>query len=256
MSVVEVFKSIDGEGTRTGAPTIFIRFAGCNLRCAYCDTAYAFNASDADPKYATAEAVANSVKAMSVENHINNITITGGEPLLHPKEIIKILDYLSMSGMRYDINIETNGTIIPDSFTAMYNKSAFATMYNSDGSYSNSLFYTFDLKTASAGEYEREMCLDVSGEHPKFANIELPIHGDKSVIKSVVGSQEDLKYVRDIYNNGSSWRDNYAWYVSPVFGDIEPCELVDFVLANPELNEWKVQVQLHKIIWDPMKRGV
>ena len=51
MKVVEIFKSIDGEGKRAGLPTTFVRLAGCNLRCRYCDTSYAFNTSEAKDMY-------------------------------------------------------------------------------------------------------------------------------------------------------------------------------------------------------------
>ena len=79
MKVVEIFKSIDGEGKRAGLPTTFVRLAGCNLRCRYCDTSYAFNTSDAKDMHLD-EIVAE------VENYgVNSITITGGEPLVHPR---------------------------------------------------------------------------------------------------------------------------------------------------------------------------
>ncbi len=250
MNVVEVFKSIDGEGARTGAPAIFIRFAGCNLRCEYCDTAYAFTTSDADPKYSSAKRVAHEVLMLSVKGHVNNITITGGEPLIHIPEVLKVLECLADTGVAYEVNIETNGTICPNEFIRLYNSTMFSKI---DG---NSLFFTFDLKTASAGVYEMDMCLFIENMQPKFYHMDKFKTARRSVVKAVVGSIEDLEYVRKIYINGAAWADNFDWYVSPVFGAIEPKELVEFVLRNTELNAWKVQVQLHKIIWDPAKRGV
>ena len=77
--VVEIFDSIEGEGKRTGYLSTFIRFAGCNLRCSYCDTAYALSADDAAAEY-TADELAQIVQAKPW----SRVTLTGGEPMLQP----------------------------------------------------------------------------------------------------------------------------------------------------------------------------
>jgi organic radical activating enzyme len=73
-NVVEIFKSIEGEGKRTGYPAVFVRLAGCNLRCSYCDTPYAQTASDATECLNERELV-DKIS----EYNCSRVTITGGE---------------------------------------------------------------------------------------------------------------------------------------------------------------------------------
>ena len=104
MKLVEIFDSIDGEGVRAGELTTFVRFAGCNLRCTYCDTDYAQTLHQA--KDVSLETILEKIR--EIGNH--NITITGGEPLLQ-KALPALLDRLT----DYHVNIETNGSqnIVP-----------------------------------------------------------------------------------------------------------------------------------------------
>ncbi|MGA8405781.1 MAG: radical SAM protein, partial [Candidatus Acidiferrales bacterium] len=80
MVITEIFKSIQGEGTRAGLPCIFVRLTGCNLRCTWCDTAYAFHGGT---KQSIAE-ILGRVRALAGdgENRVPLVEITGGEPLL------------------------------------------------------------------------------------------------------------------------------------------------------------------------------
>ena len=96
--VVELFDSIDGEGKRTGLMAIFVRFAGCNLRCTYCDTAYALRRSDA-LEVLTGEELLERIHKYPWKR----ITFTGGEPML--QNLLPLCQILSDEG--YDINIET-----------------------------------------------------------------------------------------------------------------------------------------------------
>ena len=85
--VVEIFDSIEGEGKRTGYMAVFVRFAGCNIRCTYCDTAYALKESDAE-EFLTKEELLGRIRSYPWKR----ITFTGGEPLLQPlQEICDIL---------------------------------------------------------------------------------------------------------------------------------------------------------------------
>jgi len=74
MKINEIFYSIQGEGQQAGMSAWFIRFSGCNLRCSFCDSAYAFE----EGKEMSIESIVDSVPA----NICNNVVITGGEPLL------------------------------------------------------------------------------------------------------------------------------------------------------------------------------
>ena len=102
MKVCEIFKSIEGEGIRTGLPAVFVRLHGCNLRCSYCDSMYAVEGSDY--KTMDLQQVLEAVKGYGVKN----VTLTGGEPLLH-QGVAELLETLSREGFR--VNVETNGTV-------------------------------------------------------------------------------------------------------------------------------------------------
>lgn len=97
----ETFMSIQGEGRRAGVPSYFVRFAGCNLRCKWCDTKYAWKKN---PRGVTLEEVMNGIR----DEKPPNVVITGGEPLLFSRDVALITQMNS-----YSFEIETNGTIMP-----------------------------------------------------------------------------------------------------------------------------------------------
>jgi 7-carboxy-7-deazaguanine synthase len=98
--VNEIFKSIQGESTYAGLPCTFIRLAGCNLRCTYCDTNYAY--------YHGKELSDEEIISKIEEYGVNCIEFTGGEPLLQ-EETPPLLKTLLDKG--YNVLIETNGSI-------------------------------------------------------------------------------------------------------------------------------------------------
>jgi 7-carboxy-7-deazaguanine synthase len=100
IKINEIFYSLQGEGTDIGFPTIFIRLTGCNLRCTYCDTKYAYY----DGKEMS---ISKILTALSKWN-CNRICITGGEPLLQ-KNIFSLISQLRKKN--YEISIETNGSL-------------------------------------------------------------------------------------------------------------------------------------------------
>jgi len=100
MIVNEIFYSIQGEGNWTGLSNVFIRTTGCNLRCSYCDTKYAYT----EGKEINVNKIVEYIKRYPT----NNVCITGGEPLLN-KEIFNLTKILLE--MKYKICIETNGSI-------------------------------------------------------------------------------------------------------------------------------------------------
>jgi 7-carboxy-7-deazaguanine synthase len=103
MRVAEVFPSLQGEGRNQGRPTVFLRLAGCNLACAWCDTAYA--------REGGAEMAADAVVAAVRETagSCRRLCVTGGEPLLQQEALVPVVAALAFEG--YDVEIETNGTI-------------------------------------------------------------------------------------------------------------------------------------------------
>ncbi len=102
MKVVEIFKTIQGEGILTGVVSVFVRFVGCNLRCKWCDEKFSLN-TEASEEVAIPELI-KKIKKYKCKN----IVITGGEPLLH-NDIILFTKELKKEG--YFITIETNATI-------------------------------------------------------------------------------------------------------------------------------------------------
>jgi len=100
MKINEIFYSIQGEGKWTGKPNIFIRTTGCNLRCTYCDTKYAY--------YKGKEQNIDELIEKIQKFPCKKVCITGGEPLLQ-KDIIKVAEQFLKN--KYDILIETNGSI-------------------------------------------------------------------------------------------------------------------------------------------------
>ena len=215
--VNEIFLSIDGEGYRTGLPVVFIRLYGCNLNCSYCDTRY----SCEQQEYKEMSLYDILVEVLSYG--VPRVTLTGGEPLIHPgvKDLIK-----SLVANDIEVNIETNGAVDLDEFIEF--------------KYNSKVVFTMDYKCKSSG-MEHKMIL---------SNLEFL--QPKDVIKFVVSNYNEMAKMEFILESSKC---KAQPYVSPVFGAIEPKELVDYVLDN-KLNNVKVQVQLHKIIWNPNERGV
>lgn len=219
MKVVEIFSSIDGEGIRAGACTTFIRLYGCNLECSYCDSQYACKPDDT---VNVREMTPSEIVAEVVNIGIPNITLTGGEPLIH-KGVSQLIRELCYRG--FDVNVETNGSIQPPL-------------------HHPNLFYTFDYKTKSSGMTDK---MDTYN----FTNL-----GPRDVVKFVVGSVEDLKQAKNVLKSfGLLSCETATIFFSPVFGKIEPKRIVQFLLDN-EMYNCRVQLQLHKIIWDSNMRGV
>jgi len=102
LRVCEIFSSIQGEGDVIGYQSNFVRLHGCNLRCSWCDTKYAWY------EYETMS-VEEILKAL--DERIPVVTITGGEPLLQKEQLVPLVERLVEEG--YTIIIETNGTIEP-----------------------------------------------------------------------------------------------------------------------------------------------
>lgn len=206
--VTEIFKSIEGEGKRTGLPSTFIRLAGCNLRCTYCDTPYSMRFDDGIAM--TLDEIDNRVGELESER----LTITGGEPML--QDVIDMARQLAP----YECNIETNGSILITEKP-------------------KNVFYTMDWKSISSGQ----------SKHMIEQNLYRLDEDD--VIKFVVQDKADLEQMRVVLEEYGTAAQPY---VSPVYGKIEPREIVEYILANRL--DVRVQVQLHKVIWDPDKRGV
>lgn len=222
--VIEIFASIDGEGSRAGRLAQFVRLAGCNLSCSYCDTRYAWDSRSetvAITPMTAAEIVA------SLRPDITGITLTGGEPLAvpHVSELIAAL-----VGAGYQLNIETNGAVDIAPFRhAIQGKS----------------FFTIDYKLPSSGMQHRMLDHNYFALHPT------------DVVKFVVGSDADIAPMLALVGR---MQQHYTTmpqiYIGTVWGQYNAQRLVELMLHTPLLANAVLQLQLHKFIWHPDTKGV
>lgn len=222
--LAEHFVSINGEGRRAGELALFLRFTGCNLRCDWCDTMWA-NDRDAEFTLVTASELAEIAENSRQTYGLKNVTLTGGEPLLQ-KELSVLCSKLSALGLNTEI--ETNGSVPLGDFL------------NECEKLSCRPSITMDYKLPSSG-MEQKMCIE---------NISL-LNSDDT-LKFVCGSLDDLDRAAEVIEE---FRPECVIYFSPVFGEIKPAEMVEF-MKEQKLGNVRLQLQLHKIIWDPMERGV
>ena len=217
--VVEIFESINGEGEKAGQLALFIRFQKCNLNCSYCDTKWA-NSDDSPYTLMNLEELYKKV----VESGIKNVTITGGEPLL--QENIEIFLKKLAENPEINVEIETNGSINLKRF----------------GEIKNAPSFTMDYKLPKSN---MEKFMDL--ENFKYLK-------EKDTVKFVVSNIDDLERAREIIEK-YSLVEKCAVYISPVFGKIELSSMVDF-MKKYKMNGVNMQLQIHKIIWDPETKGV
>lgn len=100
LRVTEIFRSLQGESSRVGWPTAFVRLTGCPLRCTYCDTAYAFHGGE----WQVLDAILSTVSNLQVRH----VCVTGGEPLAQ-KACLDLLTALCNAG--YEVSLETSGAM-------------------------------------------------------------------------------------------------------------------------------------------------
>ena len=154
---------------------------------------------------------------------VSKVRLTGGEPLLQP-HIGELITALGALG--YRVEIETNGSVALEPFAALAFRPCF----------------TMDYKLPDSG-MESAM---------KPENFDLLRSHD--AVKFVVGSRSDLNRALEVIRQYALTAKCTVFF-SPVFGAIEPVEIVEF-LEEHKLNRVRLQLQLHKLIWDPQKRGV
>lgn len=232
MRIVELFKSIEGEGIRTGKVATFIRSFGCNCRCVYCDSLYAV-----DGQYA------GNYPDMSIVEIVNKckefktpyVTFTGGEPLIQP-EATKLIKTLLEEG--FEVNVETNGAVD----IAPFKQNLFTNLSNYPH---DKLIFTIDYKSISSGENDKMLWKNFT------ENL-----SNNDVLKFVVGTKEDLddmKHIVQTVENSSSELPHI--FVSPIFGMIDPKDIVEYLKDNDLFNV-RMQLQIHKFIWPSDMKGV
>ena len=216
--VAELFASINGESVRAGEPAVFVRFRGCNLACSYCDTKWA-NRPDCPVRMMTAEEIADFADRAGIAD----VTLTGGEPLLQ-KDPDVLISRLTASGHR--VELETNGSVSVEALSRLEPRPVFTLDYKLPGS---------GMESAMLTENYRFLAKEDS-------------------VKFVSGSREDLERAAEIIER-YRLTEKCSVFISPVFGKIDPADIVAFLLER-RMNGVRLQLQLHKFIWDPEKRGV
>ena len=224
MFITEIFKSIQGEGTRAGLPCIFVRLTGCNLRCTWCDTAYAFHGGQkmsVDEVFERVEAL----RGAAVGGRL--VELTGGEPLLQ-QDVYPLAVRLLAAG--YAVLIETSG----ERFIGQLPKAVIKIV---------------DVKCPESGEADTF----------DMRNLEELTSEDE--VKFVISSRRDYEFARDfIVEHSLAGRIKEVLF-SPVHEDpngqwkgLEPRQLVEWMLEDDV--QARLGLQLHKIVWDPALRGV
>lgn len=229
--IAETFISINGEGQRAGMLAAFIRFPQCNLNCSYCDTLWA-----AHPEHSQ-EFISQSIGSLInwiAKSRVQCVTITGGEPLLQP-HLPKLLQALNAYGTSCGnplwVEIETNGS----QDLAPYNELRQSLQ-------ALTLSFTMDWKSPSSG-MEQEML---------SSNLALLTPMD--TLKFVVGSEEDLQAMKALCDSESLWQKTSV-YISPIADELDPTAIVVFMQTH-FITEAHLQLQLHKIIWPQIEKGV
>ena len=222
MFITEIFQSIQGEGTRAGLPCVFVRLTGCNLRCTWCDTAYAFHGG----KRMSVEEVLARVDELGGET-VPLVELTGGEPLLQ-EEIYSLAERLLAAG--YTVMIETSG----ERFV---------------GRLPQEVIKIVDVK-----------CPD-SGEADTFDMRNLDSIGPNDEVKFVLSTRQDYEFAREFTKQHKLAERVRAVLFSPVFDDpegkwqgLEPRSLVEWILEDGL--PVRLGLQLHKFVWDPATKGV
>lgn len=223
LMVNEVFHSIQGESTWAGRPCVFVRLTGCHLRCGYCDTAYAFY----EGRRCTVGETVDQVRAYGCDL----VQVTGGEPLLQPN-VHPLMRALCDGGMT--VLLETSGAC------------------NISGC-DPRVIRVMDIKTPGSGQADRNL----------WSNVDHLTGRDE--VKFVVCDRADYEWARGVIGRHDLARRVGAVLLSTVEAVDGGDELPGTEgLAWRDLAEWiledhlpvRMQVQMHKLIWDPAMRGV
>ncbi|MFY9939884.1 MAG: radical SAM protein, partial [Silvibacterium sp.] len=225
MYLIEIYKSVQGESSFAGVPCIFVRLAGCNLRCSWCDSEYTFTGGY---KLTEDEVVAEIAKLAPVRL----IEFTGGEPLLQERELIPLMERLLDRG--YELMIETSGERPVENVPKAVHK-------------------IVDVKCPG------------SGESGRFRMSNLASLTERDELKFVITNRDDYEFARDFIRTNALEGRVGQLLLSPAFSKtpslerstanclLDPRELVEWMLADG-LNA-RLSLQIHKYVWEPQKKG-
>jgi 7-carboxy-7-deazaguanine synthase len=227
MHIIEIYKSLQGESSFAGLPCVFVRLAGCNLRCAWCDSEYTFSGG----RKMSDDEILDEIQRLSPARGL--VEITGGEPMLQARALIPFMRRLLDAG--YQVLLETSGErpleYVPPA-----------------------VFKIVDVKCPG------------SGEHLRFRKENLASLTPRDELKFVLASREDYEYARDFIRFHGLEHGPASLILSPAFRkDAQGARSSDNCLLDPrELAEWiladhlraRLGLQIHKFIWEPQRKGV
>jgi 7-carboxy-7-deazaguanine synthase len=227
MHLIELYKSVQGESSFAGEPCIFVRLAGCNLRCSWCDSEYTFTGG----KPFTDDEIIAQIAALQP---CRLIEFTGGEPMLQARELIPLMHRLIAAN--YTLMIETSGERpLADVPKAVHK--------------------IVDVKCPGAGSAANSFNMN---------NLDALTPNDE--VKFVLTDRADYEFARDFIHTHWLAPKCGAILLSPAFNKA-PSEQrsTDNALLDPRLVvEWmladglpaRLSLQIHKYIWEPRKKGV
>ena len=221
LPVVEIFETVEGEGTTAGYPTVFIRIHGCPLRCAWCDTPYSYAPAKPEMTLSIADICARAESFGAAR-----ACVTGGEPLMYGARSAALLNALAAAEQFVDIHVETSGAVPLAGFLASVP--------------SPKVRYIVDCKLPASGEAARMHMPNLDCLRPQ------------DELKFVIADDADFAAACRIVEER---KPRGTLLFSPVFGRMEPAALVEKMLAR-RLANVKLSLQMHKMIWDPLRRGV
>ena len=226
MVLIELYVSVQGESSFAGLPCIFVRLAGCNLRCSWCDSEYTFHGGE---KF-TLDQVEEKIAALAP---VKLVEFTGGEPMLQERELLPMMDRLLDKG--YTLMIETSG----ERPLAKVPKAVHKIM---------------DVKCPA------------SGESGRFHLENLDVLTSRDEVKFVISDRPDYEFARDFIRQHNLAARCGQILLSPAFTKtptsqrtadncvLDPRLLVEWMLA--EHVPARLSLQIHKFIWEPLKKGV
>lgn len=226
MYLIEIYKSVQGESSFAGRPCIFVRLAGCNLRCAWCDSEYTFTGGY---KLSQDQVVAEVAKLAPVKL----VEFTGGEPMLQERELVPLMEHLLAGGC--ELMIETSGERPLERVPRAVHK-------------------IVDVKCPA------------SGEGGSFRMENLASLTERDEVKFVIANRGDYEFAREFIREHGLETKVGGVLLSPAFSKTPaPQRTTENALLDPrELVEWmladglhaRLSLQIHKYIWEPQKKGV
>jgi 7-carboxy-7-deazaguanine synthase len=231
--LIELYKSVQGESSFTGVPCIFVRFAGCNLRCAWCDSEYTFTGG----KPFTEDEVVAQIEALACPL----IEFTGGEPMLHAKELLPLMHrLLNDETTKYTLMMETSGERPLEEVPTAVHK-------------------IVDVKCPGSGSAFGSF---------RMSNLDTLTARDE--VKFVLRDRRDYEFARDFIREhlASKIAAGTLGHIllSPAFNqqpsplrtadnlELDPRDLVQWLLDD--ILPARLSLQIHKFVWEPQKKGV